>query len=50
MTTGHNAGHYCHFRVLRSTNSDTGGKKKKRKRERERRKKEDRSVLGFTGI
>ena len=24
MTIGHKAGHYCHFRVLRSVNSDTG--------------------------
>ena len=29
MTIGHKAGHYCHFRVLRSVNSDTGWKKKK---------------------
>ena len=32
--------HYCHFRVLRSANSDTGRKKKKRKRKKRRKKKE----------
>ena len=31
MTIGHKAGHYCHFRVLRSAYSDTGRKKKKQK-------------------
>ena len=35
MAIGHKAGHYCHFRVLRNANSDTGRKKKKRERERE---------------
>ena len=28
MTIAHKASHYCHFRVLRSANSDTGRKKK----------------------
>ena len=31
MTIGRKAGHYCHFRVLRSINSDTGRKKGKRR-------------------
>ena len=31
MTIGYKAGHYCHFRVLRNANSDTGRKKTKRK-------------------
>ena len=26
MSIGHKAGHHCHFRVLRSANSDTGRK------------------------
>ena len=40
MTIGHEAGHYCHFKRLRSFNTDTGRKKKKeRKKERRRRKK-----------
>ena len=34
MTIGHKAGHYCHFRVFRSVNSDTGRKKKKRERKK----------------
>ena len=54
LTIGHEAGHYCHFRVLHSVNSATGRKKKKRERgvlekkkkekkerERERKKKDD---------
>ena len=32
MTIGHKAGHYCHFRVLRSVNSYTGRKKKKKEK------------------
>ena len=28
MTIGHKAGYYCHFRVLRGVNSDTGRKKR----------------------
>jgi len=32
MTIGHEAGHYCHFRVLHSVNGATGRKKKKRER------------------
>ena len=42
MTIGHKAGHYCHFRVLRSANYDTGRLKKKRERERERERDRDR--------
>ena len=43
MTIGHKAGHYCHFRVLRSVNSDAGRKKKKQKKRQKRR------VLEFIG-
>ena len=38
MTTGHKAGHHCHFRVLHSIDSDTGRKKKKWKREKKKKK------------
>ena len=47
MTIGHKAGHYCHFRVLCSANSDTGSKKeetkeiKKKKKKLERKKEEE---------
>ena len=34
MTIGHKAGHYCHFRVLRSVNSDTGRKKREGEEEK----------------
>ena len=43
MTVGHKAGHYCHFMVLRSANSDTGRKKTKGKKEKKSR------VLEFMG-
>ena len=32
MTIGHQAGHYCHFRVLYSVNSDTGRMKKDKRK------------------
>ena len=32
MTIGHKAGHYCHFRVLCSANSDIGSKKEETKK------------------
>ena len=41
MTIGHKAGHYCHFRVLRSANSDTGRKKKNDDRGEEKKKKKE---------
>ena len=37
MSIVHKAGHYCHFRVLRSINSDTGRKKGEKEREGEKR-------------
>ena len=36
LTIDHKAGHYCHFRVLHSVNSDTGRKKKKKKNKRKK--------------
>ena len=53
MTVSHKAAHYCHFRVLCSTNSDTGRKKKKQKREKKKKKKVCLFVCGdlfFSGI
>ena len=49
MTVGHKAGHYCHFRVLRSVNTDTGRKKKEKKKKERKKKKKNGKVLEFIG-
>ena len=46
MTVSHKAGHYCHRRVLRSTNSDTGRKKEAKKRKRKKEREDFWNVLG----